>query len=62
MKREILSLLLAAMSNGAMAEWVQVYEGDTSDAYAALLRNRFVSACFLMNDWPARGVGKLIRH
>jgi hypothetical protein len=31
-----LSLLLAAMSTGAMAEWVQVYGGETSDAYADL--------------------------
>jgi hypothetical protein len=36
MKKAILSLLLAAMSSGATAEWVQVYEGDTSDAYADL--------------------------
>ena len=34
--KAILPLLLAAMSTGAMAEWVQVYWGETSDAYADL--------------------------
>jgi len=34
--KAILPLLLAAISTGAMAEWVQVYGGETSDAYADL--------------------------
>ena len=34
--KAILPLLLAAMSTGVMAEWVQVYWGETSDAYADL--------------------------
>jgi len=32
--KAILPLLLAAMSTSAMAEWMQVYGGETSDAYA----------------------------
>ncbi|MBL8414903.1 MAG: hypothetical protein JNM42_10740 [Propionivibrio sp.] len=34
--KAILPLLLAVMSTGVMAEWVQVYWGETSDAYADL--------------------------
>ena len=34
--KAILPLLLSAMITGAMAEWVQVYWGETSDAYADL--------------------------
>jgi hypothetical protein len=33
MKKEILMLMLAAMSTGAMAEWVRLWGNDVMDAY-----------------------------
>ena len=33
MKRLLITLLLAVLSTSAMAEWVQVNEGDTFSAY-----------------------------
>jgi hypothetical protein len=50
MKKAVLSLLLATMSTGAMAEWVQVYEGETSAAYADLTTIRKMGKTVKMWD------------
>ena len=50
METAILSLLLAAMSTSAIADWVQVYEGETSDAYAAPITIRKLGTTVTMWD------------